>query len=362
MAVTNHNETARGDAILGSLLGTAVGDALGLPYEGLSRRRAERLLGAPDRHRFVLGRGMVSDDTEHTVMVGQSLIAAWDDVPAFRQELARRLKWWLLGLPAGVGFATLRATVKLWLGISPRGSGVFSAGNGPAMRSAILGAAVDDLALLRRLVRASTRITHTDPKAEYGAMAVAIAAYLAARGGAPDGMDYLNLVAEQFIPRSKDAAEQLDLLGAAVASVAAGEATRAFAASVAAPAGVSGYVYHTVPVAIHAWLSHADDYDAAVQSVICCGGDTDTTAAIVGGIVGAAVGREGIRTAWIDGLCEWPRSVRWLTRLAEQLTEVSITAQPRRPPRLPAMGIVARNLAFLGIVLVHVARRMFPPY
>jgi len=47
-------------AIVGSLLGTAVGDALGLPYEGLSPRRAERMLGTPDRYRFVPGRGMVS--------------------------------------------------------------------------------------------------------------------------------------------------------------------------------------------------------------------------------------------------------------------------------------------------------------
>ncbi|HIF05444.1 MAG TPA: ADP-ribosylglycohydrolase family protein [Gemmatimonadetes bacterium] len=56
------------------MLGTAVGDSIGLPYEGLSRGRAEKLLGPPDRHRFFFGRGMVSDDTEHTCMVAQSLI------------------------------------------------------------------------------------------------------------------------------------------------------------------------------------------------------------------------------------------------------------------------------------------------
>ena len=52
-------------AIIGSILGTAVGDALGLPLEGLSRRRGARLIGDPDRHHLILGRGMVSDDTEH---------------------------------------------------------------------------------------------------------------------------------------------------------------------------------------------------------------------------------------------------------------------------------------------------------
>lgn len=48
-------------AIIGCVLGTAVGDALGLPYEGMSPSRAHKLLGPPDRYRFVLGRGMISD-------------------------------------------------------------------------------------------------------------------------------------------------------------------------------------------------------------------------------------------------------------------------------------------------------------
>ncbi|HET6883416.1 MAG TPA: ADP-ribosylglycohydrolase family protein [Pirellulales bacterium] len=46
-------------ALVGSLLGMAVGDALGLPYEGLSPRRAARLLGPPTRYRLLFGRGIV---------------------------------------------------------------------------------------------------------------------------------------------------------------------------------------------------------------------------------------------------------------------------------------------------------------
>ena len=90
---------------------------------------------------------MVSDDTEHTCLVAQALCAAPTDADRFARHLARGLRWWLLGLPAGIGSATLRATLKLWLGFPPARSGVFSAGNGPAMRSAILGAAMDDLEL-----------------------------------------------------------------------------------------------------------------------------------------------------------------------------------------------------------------------
>jgi ADP-ribosylglycohydrolase len=163
-------------AIQGCLLGTAIGDALGLPYEGLSKRRAAKLLGPPDRYRFCFGRGMVSDDTEHTCMVAQSLIAAGHDVDAFARQLAWRLRLWLLGNPAGIGLGTLRAILKLWIGFPPARSGVFSAGNGPAMRAAILGAALDDVESIKRYVRAATRITHTDPKAEFAALAVALAA------------------------------------------------------------------------------------------------------------------------------------------------------------------------------------------
>ena len=94
----------------------------------------------------------------------------------FRWNFAWRLRFWLLALPAGVGFATLKAMLKLWLGVSSERSGVFSAGNGPAMRAAILGVVFDDRMMMQEFVRASTRITHTDPKAEYGALAVALAA------------------------------------------------------------------------------------------------------------------------------------------------------------------------------------------
>ncbi len=74
--------------IVGCVLGTAVGDALGLPYEGVSRERLPRLLGPPERHRFLFGRGMISDDTEHTCLVAQSLIASGSDVDALARNMA----------------------------------------------------------------------------------------------------------------------------------------------------------------------------------------------------------------------------------------------------------------------------------
>lgn len=340
-------------AIVGSLLGTAVGDALGLPYEGLSPRRAARMLGPPDRYRLLLGRGMVSDDTEHACMVAQALIASGSDVPRFRRELAKRLRLWLLGLPAGIGLATLRACLRLCVGVPPDRSGVFSAGNGPAMRSPILGAAIDDLPLLQAMVEASTCITHSDPKALYGALAVALAAHSARRPQTVSGECYLEELTQLLPPAGN---ELLELIARAIA--AGSESTPAFADSLGLARGVTGYMYHTVPVVIHAWLRHPHDFRSAITDVIRCGGDTDTTAAILGGIVGSAVGRDGIPPEWLRELCDWPRTVRWMERLGCSLS----TGLPKRPPRLPFYGILPRNFCFAAIVLGHGFRRLLPPY
>ncbi|MCP4809501.1 MAG: ADP-ribosylglycohydrolase family protein, partial [Proteobacteria bacterium] len=48
-----------------------------------------------------------------------------------------------------------------------------------------------------------------------------------------------------------------------------------------------GYVYHTVPAVIHAWMAYPEDFRNALLDIIGCGGDTDTTGAILGAIVGA---------------------------------------------------------------------------
>lgn len=345
--------------ITGCILGTAVGDAMGLPYEGMSPGRAARLLGRADRYRFLFGHGMVSDDTEHTCMVTQALIDADGDVSLFARSLARRFRFWLLFVPAGVGFATLRAILKLWLGFSPENSGVFSAGNGPAMRAAILGACFSDYAVIKAHVRASTRITHTDPKAEYGALAVALAALMARQNHKVTPEHYLREL--QTILEGQGG-ELLELIASAVASAGRGDTARQFADSVSSGKGVSGYVYQTVPVAIHVWLRNQGDFRTAVSEMVECGGDADTTAAIVGGIVGSGCGKEGIPAEWSAGLCEWPGTVEWMEQLAVELTAVSNKTPSARTPSLHCWQILPRNLFFLMIVLLNGFRRLFPPY
>ena len=91
----------------------------------------------------------------------------------------------------------------------------------------------------------------------------------------------------------------------------------------------------------------------------CTVDDTDTTGAILGAIVGARVGKDGISPEWLAGLWEWPRTVGWMERLGRQLAD---PAALKRPLRLNVLGLLLRNLLFFVIVLVHILRRLLPPY
>ncbi len=352
----------RSEAINGSLLGTAAGDAIGLPFEGVSARRAQRLFGGPGRHHFLFGHGMVSDDTEHAAMVAQCVIESHEDVERFTRRLAWRFRLWFLGLPAGIGLATLRACLKLMIGFPPRHSGVWSAGNGPAMRAPLLGVLFGDQPdLMRTFVEASTRITHRDPKAFYGALAVALAAWQSTGDDPVNGGVYLAAL-HALLVEDYDAQELLGLLNEVESSVASGETTAQFAAAHGLERGITGYVYHTVPVVIHAWLRNADDFGAGIDEIIRLGGDTDTTAAILGGILGARCGSAGIPDHWLKGIADFPRSVKWLRRLAGVLAGTMENRVSGKAPRLPVSGIAVRNLLFTVVVLLHGFRRLLPPY
>jgi ADP-ribosylglycohydrolase len=348
-------------AVIGCLLGTAVGDALGLPYEGLSPTRAKRLFRERSRYYFLGSIGMVSDDTELMCMTAQAIMVAGGNPGLFSKNLARRLRWWLLGLPVGVGWATLKAAIKMIIGFGPETSGIYSAGNAPAARSAIIGVCYGgDERRFTDFVKRATGITHKDPKAEYGALTVALAAHYSAQQKTVDGHLFMARLRGYLVDAGAD--EFIELIGQAVDSARMGEATTAFAASQGLGSGVSGYVYHTVPVAIQAWLRHPGDFGNALMAVIRCGGDTDTTGAIVGAIVGAGVGRQGIPIQWLDRLKEWPRTTAWIEDLANKLYRAVSGAYTGVPPRLPVWAVIIRNILFAGIVLFHGFRRLLPPY
>ncbi len=342
------------DALEGLLLGTAVGDSIGLPYEGLKARTPGKHAVRPLHHAFLFGRGMVSDDTEHAWLVVQAWLASGGDQRRFERSLARRLRLWLLCLPAGTGSATARAILKLWVGFPPARSGVRSAGNGPAMRAPVLGLLVGgDPNRLAGFVRASTLMTHTDSRAEQGAIAVAIAARISATAGTD-----ISQFRDRVFPVITDC-QLLTRLTVAVQGAEDGIEPTTLAEMLALDRGVTGFVNDTVPAAIYCWLRFPGDFRSAVTTAVRLGGDTDTVAAITGALCGAE-GVASIPSDWIEGIWEWPRSVGWSHRLAQRAAAV-VKGQSGRPLACFWPAIPIRNLLFLLIVLAHGLRRLVAP-
>lgn len=338
------------DRITGLLLGTAVGDSLGLPREGLSGQRASRLYPGPLQQRLVLGRGMLSDDTEHACMTAQALLSSDDDPDRFARALAWKLRWWLLGLPAAVGWGTLRAIARSWIGFSPARSGVWSAGNGAVMRAPIIGAWVEDLDRMAAFVDASTLITHRDPRARSGSLAIAIAAHHAVRAHEVDPSVVLRDIRARVFDR-----ELLVALDRVEEALVRDRVPARLAADLGLSRGVTGYVHHTVPICLHAWLRSPHDFRRVVGEVVSLGGDADTTGAIAGALAGATVGASGIPAEWL-AISDWPRSLAWIRRLGGRVT--------RRAAPLPIWwpAIPLRNAVFAAIVLATGLRRLLPPY
>lgn len=358
MSDTPSKTSEASDCFAGVLIGTAVGDALGLPAENLSPRRIHRLWKGDWRMRFVFRKGMVSDDTEHTFLVAQALLSEANDSARFQKILASKLRWWFASLPAGVGLATARACIKLWLGFPSGKAAVRSAGSGPAMRSAIIGAYfAHDSERRRSFVLASSQLTHRSWQAETAAIAVAeCAAYAVTQFERPTST---------FIDTVRDLSTELEWQdGINQVALALNERlpVRELAIRLGLENGVTGYSIHVVLVAMYSWLFHWRDFRAALISVLDCGGDTDTAGAIVGAMAGAAVGRTGIPSEWTSHLIEWPRSIALMTAVAERLDQQIPSGALAGPVRYFWPALPLRNLFFFIIVLVHGFRRTLPPY
>lgn len=327
-------------ALYGSLLGGAVGDAYGLPFEGLSPKYVAKFFKSDDTYHLIplINVGMVSDDTEHAVMTVQAYIASGGDVNCFKKALKWRLVVWLSGLPAGVGLATGRSIFKMMLGFNQ--TGVYSAGNGGAMRSAVLGVLCDDVEQLKTFVYQSTILTHTDPKAYQGSLVVALLAWLECRYP-----DWTNEQMLQFLQQQIDDKELVDLID----NYQVGKN------------GITGYMYDTVPAVVQTWLNFRNNPLAGLNNLIKQGGDTDSTCAIFGGIVGVRYGEQMFNN--MAGVWGEPKiRPTWLWQLSEQTILVDNHQQSQKPLNLFGIWTYPRNLLFLIIVLIHGFRRLLPPY
>lgn len=335
------------DALTGVLLGTALGDALGLPAEGLSAACVARRFGALDRFRLAGRTGYVSDDTEQSALVAAALVVGRHDDALAIRALRRGLVRWFARLPFGLGFGTLRACVRMALGF--RAPGVRSAGNGAAMRAAIVGAwLTHDAARRRRLGRALAELTHRDARAVDGALFVAEVAALAT--AAPEDADRARLCTDALgavgDPALRSALERSIAL--ASSSLSDFEA--------AGRLGTSGYVLHSVPVATLFFCRHGHDPLEAARAAVRAGGDTDSNAAIAGALAGALRGASALPAGLLAALHDGPFGPAHLRALASALADTSCTV----PPRFSSLAALGRNLALFPVVLAHGLRRLAP--
>jgi ADP-ribosylglycohydrolase len=168
------------------------------------------------------------------------------------------------------------------------------------MRVAPLGAFLADASrdmVIEQAAR-SAEVTHSHPEGRAGAIAVALAAWTAARGrglATPPPATMLCEIADaldaglETTRRLREACDVPGDIGIERAVERLGNGARVCCQD-------------TVPLALWLAAHHLNDYEAGVRQAIAAGGDADTLAAIVGGIVTARVGREGIPSAWQEAV------------------------------------------------------------
>ncbi|GAA2426969.1 ADP-ribosylglycohydrolase family protein [Actinomadura vinacea] len=180
--------------------------------------------------------------------------------------------------------------------------GAGSWGNGGAMRVAPLGAYFhDDLRKAAAEGAASAEVTHAHPEGIAGGVAIAVAAahVTAHRGRAvPDLFE--TVLAHTPAGDVHDGIRRAGELRDRPASEVADEVGNG--SRISAP--------DTVPFALWTIGEHLDDYETAIRTCTLVGGDMDTMAAIVGGVIAAHHGALCVPTEWLEAREPLPR---WFT-------------------------------------------------
>ena len=290
--------SGRKSHFLGALIGLAVGDALGMPVEGMRASQIRRAFGrvrdfmdAPWRR---LKAGQWTDDTKMMLCHARSIVRrGYVDPDDTAHEF---VEWFRSGDWRGIGNSTYESIKRLLAGVPPSESGAwgeFAAGNGVAMRIAPVALAdCDDLERLREDCRRVGVITHRHPEAIAGATAVAFTVAKAARGDldptllVEETVDYVGecevtrrlRMAKAFLEGGMEVEEALARLG------------------------TGGYVVETVASAFFCFLRSPFDFEETVTRAVEGGVDADTTGAIAGAISGAFNGLEAIPERWRRGV------------------------------------------------------------
>jgi ADP-ribosyl-[dinitrogen reductase] hydrolase len=297
------------DQVVGCVLGGAVGDALGAPFEGLWFRSIptseDLLAGFAEFEGYP--RGQYTDDTQLTIATLGSIVEHRQIDPA---EIARSIaKLWRTQEVVGPGGACTSAADRFLAGTSWRDCGeeVGQAGNGTAMRTAALGLYFWNASEeLPGTVADISRITHKDPRSVAGGVAIAAAARELAVDSTIDARSLCARVAATINPFHGDFAGLISGLSAILDSdpralreyiAWSGSSSRDFPEPIITP-----YVIPTVLASLWAVCAFPNSWPDATTAAIGLGGDVDTLGAIVGGLMGAKLGVEAIPRHLVRGV------------------------------------------------------------
>ncbi|HEY0937618.1 MAG TPA: ADP-ribosylglycohydrolase family protein [Trebonia sp.] len=303
------------DRARGALYGLAIGDALGMPTQLLSREQIVDRWGpllagfepAPPGHPVAAGMpaGAVTDDTEQAVLLGRLLLSGRVDP----RELADRLIAWERDMTARgsldlLGPSTRRAIDAVLAGTPPEEAGASGDTNGAAMRIAPVGLAVSafNLTALVDAVQEASLVTHNTSVALAGAAAVAAAVSTGVSGSgggsAGSGAGRVATAVERAVEAAALGAERGHwVAGADVAArirwatdLVAGQPPERAAEAIYALVGTSLATQESVPAAFAVLSAVPGDPWRACLLAASLGGDTDTIAAMAGAVAGACHG------------------------------------------------------------------------
>lgn len=281
----------------GTLLGGAVGDALGAPVEFMSAQdisnrhgKVKRMLGGGP---FGWGVGEYTDDTTMMLCIAESLVEKKECDP---KDIANRFVAWYKKEPKDIGNTTKRALSRLAGGCSIHEAGDRRAPtNGSVMRCAPIGLvfATDEEKLIQASLEVSA-ITHAyiDAKMSCVFISLMIAGLVNGKkrkDAYHEAVRKTRYLDRNFVKKYIDFSYKPNTNGLAVD-------TMLFATSSFMKAG---------------------SFREAVTNAVNLGGDTDTIGAVTGALAGAFFGVSAIPTKWSSHIN--PRPARHFIKLGEAL-------------------------------------------
>lgn len=294
------------DRFIGTLLGLAVGDALGAPVEFLPAEEIVRLHGTLNEMNggghFNWRPGEYTDDTSMMLCIAESLAENGGYVP---EDIARRFLDWYKTNPKDIGGTTRKALARLDAGISLFESGIAEGkANGSVMRCAPLSLICHDEEFLIKTSIEVSCITHSHPEAALSCVFINV------------------MIAQLLLGADKEAAATYATRK--VWEISPDFADKYLIGSSYKPNPSKGLAVNTMLLATGSFLP-ARSFEEAVVRAVNLGGDADTTGAVTGALAGAYYGRQGIPRRWSTKLN--PKPARHFVKLGEILFTMDLDSR-----------------------------------